>query len=228
MAKICNAQGRQDSGSGYVRVLGDEQLGKLISKVQSTVISNGTELEKLIIDKCNQIKDLNSFIEKTVSGDTEDGVYVCPKKYYAKSSYLIYDNQKKKILPDLLIFIVEKKRICKVVELKDGDMFDTKKSAGEKEHLEEFVQKFGSKIPFVAEYYICCFNQENKDKIFEGFKGDFTKEHILTGKELCEVLRISYDDIIKQRTADSVENFEYFIQELLKIETVKAKIEELK
>lgn len=227
MSLIKNAKGRNDGNSGYTRVLGNDELGSLISKVQATVISNGTELERMILNLSNNISNLDKFIDDATSGLIEDNVYICPKKVYAKSSYLVYDNQQKKIEPDLLIFIVERKRICKVVELKDGDAFDTKKSSGEKEHLELFVQKFGAKIPFVAEYFICCFNQNNKDIIYEGFKGCFSLEHILTGKELCEILNISYDDIVNQRKKDADANLKYFIDELLKIDDIKNLIEEV-
>lgn len=228
MSKIENARGRIDGGSGYTRVLGNEELGRLISRIQSTVISNGSELERIILEKSNIISNLNTFIAETTDGKINDGVYVCPKRNYAKSKYLIYDNANKKIEPDFLIFIVEKRRVCKVVELKDGDAFDTKKAAGEKTHLEEFIQKFGSKIPFVTEYYICCFNQSNKDVIYTGFKGCFNKENILTGKELCDILKISYEEIVEKRKKDAKSNFEYFISELVKIpevvEMIKSKL----
>lgn len=221
MSKIKNAKGRIDGESGYTRVLKNDKLGFLLSKVQSTVIANGTELEKLILSRCNKINDLTAFIEETTKSLTNEGVYVCPKKIYGKSKYVVFDRDNKKIEPDLLIFIIEQNRICKIVELKDGDAFDTKKSAIEKQHLEEFVQKFGSKIPFVAEYYICCFNQLNKNVIYIGFKKDFEMEHILTGKELCDILKIDYNEIIEIRKKDAEENFNYFIEEALKIDEVR-------
>ncbi|MBR4800918.1 MAG: restriction endonuclease [Clostridia bacterium] len=220
MAKIANARGRSDGGSGYTRVLKNDELGVLVSRVQATVISNGNELERLILERTNNIDNLDNFIDETIDAKTVDGVYLCPKRVYAKSRYLIYDNQNNKIEPDLLIFIVEQRRICKVVELKDGDAFDTKKSAGEKQHLEEFVLKFGSQIPFVAEYYICCFNQTDKNIIFTGFKGAFDMAHILTGRDLCNILRINYDEIVEKRKADAEDNFEYFLNQLIAIDEV--------
>ena len=45
MARLRDAKGRTDGKSGYSRVLGDEELGNLISRVQGTVISAGTELD---------------------------------------------------------------------------------------------------------------------------------------------------------------------------------------
>ena len=108
-----------------------------------------------------------------------------------------------------------------MIELKDGDAFDTKKANGEKEHLNEFVLKFGARIPFVADYYICCFNQLDKSVIYTGFKGAFDINHILTGQELCDILGIDYDDIVNLRQQDANENFEYFLDELLEIDEVK-------
>ena len=215
--KIRNAKGRKDGCSGYTRALGNEELGKLISKVQSTVISNGTELERIIVSKSNEIKNLEEFIEKVIYGNQDDGVYLCKKKILKQSSkYNIAG-----IEPDLLIFIVERCRICKVIELKDGDNFDTKKSQGEREHLEQFATLFGAKIPFVTEYYICSFNQLDKKHIKEGFKNKFELENIMTGKELCDLLNIDYYDIIENRKTDMKDNINYFIDELIKIDEVK-------
>lgn len=217
--KIKDAQGRTDGGSGYTRVFGNDKLGKLVSKVQSTVISNGTELERIIVSMTNCIEDLEQFINDVTYGTQADGVYLCKKTVIKKSKYAIDG-----IEPDLLIFVLEQKRICKVIELKDGDQFDTKKSAGEREHLQEFATQFGAQIPFVTEFYICSFNQQDKESIRNGFKGKFEMEHIMTGKELCDVLKISYEEIIAGRKKDEEENLEYFITELLRIEEVRQRI----
>ena len=217
--KIKDAKGRQDGNSGYARTLGNEDLGQLISRVQATVISNGSELERMIVEKSNTIKNLDKFIEDTTNSRISNGTYLCQKKTLKKSKYNI-----KGIEPDLVIFIVEKKRICKVIELKDGDAFDTKKATGEKENLEKFTTLFGSKVPFIAEYYICCFNQSDKEKIKIGFKNKFDEAHIMTGVELCNILGINYSQIKKKRENDAKDNFAYFIQELLKIKAVRKEI----
>jgi hypothetical protein len=56
MALISNARGRgeNETPSGYERLFGNRQLGMLMSKVQSAVISTGYELDGMI---ANQIKD---------------------------------------------------------------------------------------------------------------------------------------------------------------------------
>ena len=220
--KIRDAKGRIDGGSGYTRVLGNAELGQLISRVQSTVISNGNELERIIVSLTNTIQDLESFIDNVTDGAQDNGVYLCQKKVLKKSRYAITG-----IEPDLLIFEVERRRVCKVIELKDGDNFDTKKSASEREHLEQFATLFGAQIPFVTEFYICSFNQDNKELIQIGFKNKFELEHIMTGRELCDILHISYDDIVNSRHEDMRDNFDYFISELISIPDVRNRIIEL-
>ena len=220
MSKIIDAKGRNESvvESGYTRVMGNEQLGQLISRVQSTVISNGTELEKMIVSCSNAINDIDVFINDVMQNKIESGIFLCTKKTIKGTKK--YKNYIKGIEPDMLIFIVSNQRICKVIELKDGETFDTKKVKGEKENLIKFVEKFGSKIPFVFFYFICSFNQLDKEKIRLGMKSEFDLSHILTGKELCDILGIDYDGIVQKRKNDAKENFEYFINELLKIPEV--------
>ncbi len=217
--RIRNAKGRKDGNSGYTRLFNNAALGQLLSRVQATVISNGCELERLILEQTNNIENLDVFIDDVTTNNKPDGVYVC-KKRTLKNSRLTIKNHE----PDLLVFVVQQKRVCKIIELKDGDAFDTKKSRGEQEQLEEFAIKFGAKIPFVTDYYICCFNQENKETIKTGFKNVFETEHIMTGRELCSLLGISYDNIIMSRQKDVQDNFNYFVDELLSIPEIKKEI----
>ena len=48
MAKISESKGRSDANSGYARLFGSQQLGKLMSRVHAAVIRSGNELEKII------------------------------------------------------------------------------------------------------------------------------------------------------------------------------------
>ncbi len=212
--KIQDMQPRTTSG-GYERVFNNQKLGDLITKIQATVISNGTELERMVLSQSNVIDDVDAFLDDVTYGRQPEGVFVAPKKCVKKSWRTIPN-----IEPDILIFIVEKNRICKIVELKDGYMFDTKKVKGEKENLETFAEKFGSKIPFVTEWYICCFNESDKTVIKEGLKNEFDETHILTGRKFCEILNIDYDSIIEQRKNDGIENLHFFISEMLAIDNV--------
>lgn len=184
--KIKDQKGRTDQKSGYGRVFSDATLGALISRVQATVISNGSELERMLLARCNTINDLDEFLENSEAGTQPHGVYVCPKKV-AKKSKIIQDlksDNEKVIEPDLLIFEVNPQHmICNVIELKDGDTFDTKKVIGEKAHLEHFSKDFGSNISFKTQYYMCGFNQDDKDELNVGFKSAFKIKELMTGKE---------------------------------------------
>ena len=224
-------KGRKDNNSGFGRVFNNQELGALISKIHATVISNGSELERIIINKSEQIKDLDEFISKANNWDIEKGVFVCSKKCLKNSSIKIQDqdekNRKRYIEPDFIIFIVQSRRICKIIELKDGDNFDTKKVLGEKEHLRVFANEFSRKIPFATEFYFCCFNQNDRKAIITGLKNTFEENEILTWKEFCELLNISYEDIQNQRNKDSEENLDYFLKELIKIPNIKEKLEKL-
>lgn len=43
----------------------------------------------------------------------------------------------------------------------------------------------------------------------------------MTGREFCELLEINYNQIDSMRRRDAVDNFRYFVAELLKIPEVK-------
>ena len=215
--RIKDRTGR-NTNSGYGRVFNNNALGLLISKIQATVISNGSELERTLLSQTNNISDLEKFIASIEADDGiyPDGIYVCQKRVLKKSKYAVHGYE-----PDLLVFLVQKRRLCSVIELKDGDAFDTKKAEVEKEHLEHFTKEFGIKIPFTTQYYVCCFNQDDKEQIKIGFKNKLDEEHILTGRELCNLLQIDYEKIVKTRQADAESNLRYFLKELVKIKEVK-------
>ena len=83
MAKICNAKVNTSSG-GYNRVFDNDEMGRLMAKVQSTVISNGNELEKIILSKTQNITDLDVYIEAVTNGEIPNGTYVCTKRILKK------------------------------------------------------------------------------------------------------------------------------------------------
>ena len=56
-----------------------------------------------------------------------------------------------------------------MVELKDGHVFDTKKSSGEKEILKKFQSYISKKLQYSTSIHMCCFNSKNKEEIKAGF-----------------------------------------------------------
>lgn len=231
MAKIKNAKPKNSSGS-YTRVFDDEDLGELITKVHSTSISNGSELESLILQHISNeyiVKDCDEFLQnfKTMNNIENDIIKLIPKKVLKKSKTLKPQKNfnNKNFEPDFVILKIDvNQQCCYIIELKDGFTFDTKKVIGEREHLELFENYIAKQIPFATCIKFCCFNEQNKEKIKIGLKGAFEIDEIMTGIEFCELIKIDYSKIVEIRRNDSIENFDYFINELLKIKNIKQKI----
>ncbi len=217
LARLKDAKpGRIDGG--YTRLFGVPELGALISQVHATSITAGTELESIILEKTLTIPNLDAFLSQHI---ITDGVMVASKHTIKECHTIDFPGQE----PDFMVF----KRAgttqqCLVLELKDGDAFDTKKSAGERANLHKFIQHLGTQIAWTVDMRFCCFNQTDKDKIRAGFKNKISEAQAMTGKELCELLQIDYEEIVKERTRYQAENLTVFVEKLLGIETVKSEI----
>lgn len=215
MALIENSKGRI-TGGGYERLFGNQELGHLLSRVQATVISTGTELEKLIVRLANRIDDVDAFL---AAQNLPNGTYLISKQAI-KHSALRSDQE-----PDILIFQIDPVRQhCYIIELKDGDNFDTKKAAGEVHLLEVFENHLSRRIRFTTSIHVCSFNQPDKEKIVAGFKRKITVEQAMTGEELCVLLDIDYADLLLQRIGQQILNLDYFIDKLLEIEDIREMI----
>ena len=226
MALLSKASPKNSTGS-YSRVFGNTELGDLITKVQSVSIANGNELENIIIElvkKDNRvIKNIDEFLKYNEVVEKEI-TYLLPKNILKESEIIDFAKHE----PDFVIFKIDKqKRHCYIVELKDGHVFDTKKLSGEKETLKKFQSYISKKLQYSTSIHMCCFNEEDKEKIKSGLKGSFLDDEIMTGQEFCSLLGIDYNIIIKRRKKDSEDNFNYFIEQLLEIQEVKQKILQL-
>jgi len=225
VALLENANPKNVSG-GYMRVLGDAGLASLISKVQSTVISAGRELERMIISRVPKITDFYSDLDTFLlqNSSMREGVFLVPKSQLKQSKLLGFSGAE----PDFVIFKNRGgKQSCHVIELKDGHVFDTKKAEGEERTMRDFIQQNAHNIPYTVKGHFCAFNQTDKSKILEGFKHKIQPEQALTGPELCQLLEIDYDNIIEERKADSSANFDYFLRELLTIPAARKRLLEL-
>ena len=214
--------GRKDGA--YTRLLGNEQLGALISRVHAAFISSGHELESLILEKSNLflVQTVEEMESVLLNGEKFDKkTYLIPKKIVKKSKF------KSKHEPDYLILKKETKTLY-ITELKDGDAFDTKKSAGEVESLRKFQNDISENIPYKTLILVCSFNQTDKEKIIQGFKNKIKPDEAFTGKEFCELIGIDYQAIIdKRKEKDQKENIKFFCEELLKIEECRKIISEI-
>lgn len=220
MAKIRDSRPKETTGS-YERLFGIPELGSLISRVQSTVISSGTELEKMVVERVAPIDDLDEFLQSEIM---PEGVYLAPKAQVKKCETLNFPQGE----PDFLVFKRRKGRQeCFVIELKDGHMFDTKKASAERRAMHSFVERNAQHLQYRVHCHFCAFNQSSRDTIVRGFKSKITREEALTGREFCKLLELDYDEIANARQVDQRDNVQFFLRELLRIDEARAIIVQL-
>lgn len=213
--------GRRDGA--YARMFDDADIGALISRIHATSIRAGSELEHIIQREAATsnalILDLDKFLANGV-----DGVFIAGKQTIRQSQRINFPGAE----PDYLVFVRNGvKRLCYVVELKDGDQFDTKKSSGEVASLTNFSTSVGSTLPYETAIRICSFNQGDKEAIVAGFKRTVDESLVWTGSEFCELLGLDYDAIVAERRADAEANRRFFVQELCQIPSVRSVLREL-
>ncbi len=140
-------------------------LEQLLSQIQAAVIRSGNELEKLIESRTRHpIVSLSSLFVIQATARNEVEVVFNPQLSFPGSS---------DIRSDILI-VDHHLRTCRIVELKDGDTFDTKKASGELASLKRFASEISRLLAYSAQYYFCSFNQASKIAIVRGAKGRFT------------------------------------------------------
>lgn len=210
-------EGRIDGA--YSRLFGQDELGALISRIHATSISAGTYLENLISRVAPQL--YKDDIPNIFNAQLKDCVWIVSKKTLRR--YVTpYLNLQKPIEPDFLI-VDGNRQVCIVLELKDGDNFDTKKAQGEVINLKQYSDAMNAKLsyPWTSKIGVCMFNQEDPKKIVEGFKGYITQEDAITGSDFCMLLGLQQEEIVKQRQMACDQNFNFFVDELLGIELVR-------
>ena len=208
--------GRRDGG--YARLFNDPDIGALVSRVHATSIRAGTELEHIIrresLTNGTAISDLDAFL-----ANGSDGVFLADKSAIKASTRIQFPSAE----PDYLVFVREgAKRECYVLELKDGDQFDTKKSTGEVSNLSAFSTNVGSTIPYSTAIRICSFNQDDRQAIVAGFKHMVDESMVWTGREFCTLLGFDYAAILDERTTDANDNRRFLVQQLLRIPELRS------
>ncbi|MFA5376171.1 MAG: hypothetical protein WC455_10550 [Dehalococcoidia bacterium] len=179
--------------------------------VHATVIRNGTELETMILSRANKVDDVDEFVRKVNDNEITDGTHVVSKEKIKKSKKFFLGSN-----PDFTVFVV-RGRECTVIELKDGDTFDTKKAGGERTTLEQAAHAISQALPFSVRIAISSFNASTRDEIVKGMKGKFSEEEVLTGREFCELIGVNYDEIITEREKYSPANKQFFKEQFLEL-----------
>jgi hypothetical protein len=208
MALIKDTGGRKENetASGYERLFGNRQLGMLVSRVHATSIRQGTELESFLavrLKKTEGISIHNINKERRVFKDIKNG-------------------------HDIIIdCVIEKDGKVMLIEIKDGDTFDTKKVAGEVESLivaKNYIMKTKKMKEEDVSVHYCSFNARDNNQIERGSKGLLPKNSAMTGKEFCKLVGLDFDKIVKERKKDEEENLKYFAGELKKIPEIIDKL----
>lgn len=204
----------------YMHIFGNRLLGQLIADTHSAMIRMGNMLEKIVLEECGRsgalIGDFDRFIDEceTDAGAAryQNRVMVLSKKIAKRSRKL----QSRMAEPDFVVFVMEK-RECRVIELKLGTNFDTKKSQGEAEALREAKTRLGTIVPFKVNDYVCSFMAGSHKDIVAGFKGKITEGQAMTGREFCALLGLDYAEIRSRFESDASYNREAFAQRILSI-----------
>lgn len=225
MARIRDAKGKGSTNS-YSRLFNNDEVGTLITKIHSTSISQGTELEKIIKEMTIPNLFIDDFLGKCNRRDScvSNGVYAYYYKDCIRSKFLeeleksISATKTKHNYPDFLIFeINDECQQCWLCELKVGHTFDTKKSRSEFESLNLTACELGRILQMRIDFFICCFFAESREEIEKGLKSEFLLENIRTGAELCELLNISLSEVKNKLNADCEDNYKYFVTELASV-----------
>ena len=218
--KIEDARGRgEDAGeSGYERLFGNHKLGILFSRCHATVISNGNELERILKKKVERQVPTGVVIK----GIAIDGLNNDLRTF--KDAKVDALGTKHDLRVDV---VIQKDNEIQLIELKDGDVFDVKKVAGEVESLKYAKAKLIADKKFSEEnikLYFCSFNATTHEQIESGAKGLLPKGAAMTGKELCAELGVDYNQIVDERLSEQQANLEYFLTTLLEIPEVKKRL----
>ena len=203
----------------YYRCFGNEELAHLLSRVQSLIIRYGTDLEKMVLRYTadRQIADLDDHLSRQIM---QRGVLLASKAVIKRAASI----EGRGIEPDFMVFKREgTTQSCYVVELKDGHEFDTKSSAKEHQNLRQFLSKNADALKWYEAYgRIVGFNAQTPDEIWTGFKKKISIDQAMTGRQFCELLEIDYDEMATFRAEDRACNFDTFIDDLARIEPVRA------
>ena len=93
--------------------------------------------------------------------------------------------------------------------------------------MHKFIERNAHYIRYQFQSHFCAFNQNCPKAIWEGFKKKISLAEAMTGRDLCRLLEIDYDKIVKDRKVDCDDNVEFFLSELAKIKSIRPRLREL-
>jgi hypothetical protein len=218
MAKIADTKGRADENSGYIRLLGSRPLGLLISRLHATVIRSGNELERLLEQSTpSRLRTTLPHAIRVAKSASAAGVQTVFSPKIRKRG------APHGITGDVVLFDHGRKHIS-VIEVKDGDTFDTKKASGELESMRLSAAALENDSGYSASIFFCSFNQPDKEAIVMGAKGRFSPQQVMTGRELCDIPNIDYEAFTAKRRSEQLQNLDYFLDQLASIPELRERL----
>lgn len=236
MSLISNARGRTDvKDSGYYRVFNTIpkydlialEIASLLSKTQSTVISNGIHLEKSLIDtryNKNVLHKKHSVYTLADLKNLQDGHYYKMILYKDFFKCIGLPTLRKNYIECDYIVVVS--GTVFIYEIKDGDSFDTKKSQAETENL-QYIQKSFERTKLFSKVIVHIVLWNCDDIETNSFKCKIGKKMLLSGKTFSDMNTINKKAIDRDRTLSNWSNVKYFVQhskDIVKLfETLKSR-----
>jgi hypothetical protein len=213
--KIKKGKKNDITKSGYYSVFGNKDIAEFCRKIQSTTIRNGNELQDIILNdvttqKLKKSIDLESLTRLVNSGES-----------FYLANYKITKSELKKRGIDLegkksidVDGIFCKDKILYILEYKQGDSLDTKKSHSEVESLckiSDFFKSYDIETSPKLVLWIC------DDLKNSSIKTNKHTDYLITGRDASEILGISFDNIENSRKLDQPDNIKFFFEEVERI-----------
>ena len=191
--------------SGYHRLTLNDMMADLLRKVQSAVIANGNELEKLIFEYSNH--------PNTLSGQELSDFNLSEKQTFVVQMKIEIPDRKNIALD---CFLLTPDRIY-LFEMKDGMNFDTKKSAGEVASLNAAAAFIKEQDPLNRPVQKNIVFWNCKDLSNASFKSKEGKSMLMTGDDFAKLVGIDKKAIDEHRRIDAATNEAYIVEEMRKI-----------
>jgi hypothetical protein len=192
--------------SGYYRLTGCVEIARFLRRVHSTVIRNGNELESVVYEH-SQIKEkkknFKSSVEETIP---RSKCLVVGYKIPKEISHL-----ESGIALDIVLLTDEEIFIC---ELKDGQNFDTKKSAGEVEKLLKAEIFFAAEDTRNRRITLKIILWNCPDVKGSSFKDKRGVPMLVSGRDFSKKIGVDFDEVVKKRSLDQKENRKYIIEKM--------------
>lgn len=207
MAKVSDSTPK--NGTNYTNLVGDEELGLLLSRIHSAQIRTGNELEthikNLII---YPIVTLETLYQKGICRETE----VIIKPHKPKSG------DAEGIIVDFAVIFHSRSKVA-LIELKSSAQFDTQKTPQIYNKLNQMAQYINHPgLGYQVNIAVCVFYASDSLSIYEGFKRcGFKQSEVITGIQFCELLGVHFEDVMNKVAEDQPENKNYILMAVERI-----------